>query len=169
MESKDSEARTTHGLPALFGPDDAAAILPEEIAPALLAVVLTTNRLMMLEALQAVPEARLTPPQFRILNFLLLNPGASVSAVAAHLGVRLPTASVMLVKLDTDGYIDRGRDPASRRLVRLVLTPHGQATIGAVRRAVFSRIDRARQQMSEADQQAVRQALPALRRLLQQA
>ena len=169
METQEPEAQASHGLPALVGLEDAAAVLPAEIAPALLAIMLTTNRLMMLEALQAVPEARLTPPQFRILNFLLLNPGASVSAVAAHLGVRLPTASVMLVKLDTDGYIDRGRDPASRRRVRLVLTAHGQATIGAVRRAVFSRIDRARQQLSEADQQAVRQALPALRRLLLQA
>ena len=129
--------------------------------------MLTTNRLMMLEALRAAPDARLTPPQFRILNFLLVNPGTSLSGVAAHLGVRLPTASVMLVKLETDGYVDRSRDPSSRRRMQLVLTDQGRTSITSVRQALFDRIDRAREKLSAAEQEAVRQAVPALRRLFQ--
>ena len=167
MPNSDLPEPNPHGLPALL----ASAELPDPsgdgTAAALLALVLTTNRLMMLEALRAVPAARLTPPQFRILNFLLVRPGASLSEVAAHLGVRLPTASVMLVKLGRDGYVDRSRDPASRRRMRLVLTEQGRATILTVRQALFQRVDRARQKLSADEQDAVRQAVPALRRLFE--
>jgi len=140
-----------------------------EPAEALLSVVLATNRIISAEALRAAPALRLTPPQFRILHYLLTAPGASLSDVAAHLGVRLPTASVMLVKLGEEGYVHRARDPASRRRMRLVLTEKGRASLLRVRDILFRRLTEARATLTHAERDAVDAAMPALRRLLDQA
>lgn len=153
----------------LSSPDalaDAAA--REELPPALLAMMMTANRVMAMEAVRAVPDGRLTPPQFRILNYLFVAPGASLSEVAAYLGVRLPTASVMLVKLAAEGYVLRSRHPNSRRRMQLVLTEHGQAVTASVRGALFGRLRAGLDRMEEADRVALQAAMPALRRLLSQ-
>ncbi|MBL6454304.1 MarR family transcriptional regulator [Belnapia sp. T6] len=139
------------------------------IAPALLGLVFTANRLMSQEALRIVPEVELTPPQFRILNFLLNNPGCSLSDVATSLGVRLPTASVMLVRLGADGLVSRSRDPISRRRMQLALTEHGRTVILAVRRALFARIEARLEGISEEEKAALHRALPALHQLFAEA
>lgn len=111
--------------------------------------------------------ARLTPPQFRILNFLLGSPGASLSAVAAHLGVRLPTASVMLVKLGTEGLVVRARDPNSRRRMHLVLSEEGRAAVLQVRDSLQHRLVAARSRLPVEDQRDLDRALPILLRLFE--
>jgi DNA-binding MarR family transcriptional regulator len=149
---------------------EAIAALParEDLPPALLAMMMTANRIMAMEAVRAVPDGRLTPPQFRILNYLYVSPGASLSEVAAYLGVRLPTASVMLVKLAAEGYVLRSRHPNSRRRMQLVLTEHGQQVTTSVRTALFNRLRNGLDRMEEAERAALHQAMPALRRLFSQ-
>ena len=137
----------------------------EDLPPALLAMMMTANRIMATEAVRAVPDGRLTPPQFRILNYLYVAPGASLSEVAAYLGVRLPTASVMLVKLAAEGYVLRSRHPSSRRRMQLVLTEHGQAVTTSVRSALFSRLRHGLDRLEESDRNVLHEAMPALRRL----
>ena len=110
----------------------------------------------------------LTPPQFRILNYLLVAPGASLSEVAAYLGVRLPTASVMLVKLAAEGYVLRSRHPTSRRRMQLVLTERGQEITVSVRTALFSRLRAGLDRLEAAECMALQDAMPALRRLFAQ-
>ncbi|MBK1661970.1 MarR family winged helix-turn-helix transcriptional regulator [Paracraurococcus ruber] len=140
----------------------------EDLPPALLAMMMTANRIMAMEAVRAVPDGRLTPPQFRILNYLFVAPGASLSEVANYLGVRLPTASVMLVKLAAEGYVLRSRHPASRRRMQLVLTEHGQQVTASVRGALFGRLGAGLERLEEADRAAIQDAMPALRRLFAQ-
>jgi DNA-binding MarR family transcriptional regulator len=65
-------------------------------------------------------------PQMQALGFLRLNPGASLSELAAHLGVGLPTASTMVSRLVAMGQVDRRDDPAERRRTLLRLTPQGE-------------------------------------------
>lgn len=140
----------------------------EELPPALLAMMMTANRIMAMEAVRAVPDGRLTPPQFRILNYLYVSPGASLSEVASYLGVRLPTASVMLVKLAAEGYVLRSRHPNSRRRMQLVLTEHGQEVTTTVRSALFSRLRAGLDRLEEADRAAIQQSMSALRSLFAQ-
>src|SRR5690349_1495795 len=140
----------------------------EDLPPALLAMMMTANRIMATEAVRAVPDGRLTPPQFRILNYLLVAPGASLSEVAAYLGVRLPTASVMLVKLAAEGYVLRSRHPNSRRRMQLVLTERGQEVTTSVRTALFSRLRTGIDRLEESDRAVLQEAMPALRRLFAQ-
>ena len=109
-----------------------------------------------------------TPPQFRILNYLLVAPGASLSEVAAYLGVRLPTASVMLVKLAAEGYVLRSRHPTSRRRMQLVLTERGQEVTISVRTALFSRLHAGLDRLEESERGVLQEAMPALRRLFAQ-
>jgi len=140
----------------------------EDLPPALLAMMMTANRIMATEAVRAVPDGRLTPPQFRILNYLFVAPGASLSEVANYLGVRLPTASVMLVKLAAEGYVLRSRHPTSRRRMQLVLTERGQEITVSVRTALFSRLRAGLDRLEAAERMALQDAMPALRRLFAQ-
>lgn len=140
----------------------------EDLPPALLAMMMTANRIMATEAVRAVPDGRLTPPQFRIMNYLLGAPGASLSEVAAYLGVRLPTASVMLVKLAAEGYVLRSRHPTSRRRMQLVLTERGQEVTTSVRTALFSRLHAGLARLEETERGIIQDAMPALRRLFAQ-
>lgn len=151
--------RSAHPLPIL----GAAEGTPEH----LLMLMMASSRLMMLEAARAVPELRLTPPQFRILNYVYRCSGTSLSQVAAQLGVRLPTASVMLVKLAEDGLVTRDRDPASRRRMRLELTDKGRAAIERVRETLFARLTTRLEGLTPEARRAVDAALPALERLFQ--
>ena len=157
---------TAPSLPIL-APDDAIDGGParEALPPALLAMMMMANRIIATEAVRVIPDGKLTPPQFRILNYLLIAPGASLSEVANYLGVRLPTASVMLVKLAAEGYVLRSRHPMSRRRMQLVLTEQGQEMTEAVRTALFARLHTGLDRLDPADRTLVQDAIPVLRRL----
>jgi DNA-binding MarR family transcriptional regulator len=145
---------TTHPVPAYRRPEG----LPEH----LLLLMMASSRLMMLEAARAVPELRLTPPQFRILNYVFRHPGTSLSQVAAQLGVRLPTASVMLVKLAQEDLVTRERDPASRRRMQLLLTDKGTKVMEKVRANVFARMETRLAQLQDEPRADLERAMPAL-------
>src|ERR1044071_9972883 len=70
-------------------------------------------------------------PQLQALGYLRVNPGASLSDLAWHLGVALPTASTLVSRLVTMGQVDRRDDPAERRRALLRLTAKGDAQLTA--------------------------------------
>lgn len=135
---------------------------PEGLPEHLLLMMMASSRMMMLEAARTVPDLRLTPPQFRILNYVYRHPGTSLSQVAAQLGVRLPTASVMLVKLAQEALVTRERDPASRRRMQLHLTEKGAQVMAGVRANVFARIEARLLVLGEAARADLERAMPAL-------
>jgi DNA-binding MarR family transcriptional regulator len=65
-------------------------------------------------------------PQYRTLMYLRRTPGASLSEVAEHLGITLPSTSKLVNVLVERGLIDRQSCPADRRRITLMLTPKGQ-------------------------------------------
>lgn len=77
--------------------------------------------------------AGLSVPQFRTLLYLRRNPGSDLSSVAEHLGASLPAASEMISRLVRDGLATRVQDPASRRRVRLGLSPEGEQALAESR------------------------------------
>jgi len=80
----------------------------------------------------------LSMPQFRALAFTYRNPGGSLSAVAEHLGVTLPTASAITDRLVRHGLLARATDPKERRRITLTLTPEGLALYQRARVATRS-------------------------------
>jgi len=79
--------------------------------------------------MRAAAPPGLSVPLFRALIFSRSRPGASVSELAAHLGVTLPTASVTVDKLVEQGLLQSLDAPGSRRTRALHLTPTGRAAV----------------------------------------
>lgn len=77
--------------------------------------------------------ASLSLPQFRTLVFLRRNAGASLSAVAEHVGLTPPSASKMLDGLIARNLASRQESLADRRRVTLGLTVQGRAALKKAR------------------------------------
>ncbi len=109
-------------------PDRTLATLLERIV--LAGVGLTTRALA-----EAAPGTDLTFPQWRVIVVLGEHAnGATVSAVAARIGVTVPATSRQLQRLARRGLVEIRPDEQDRRAVRARLTGNGRAT----RRAIFA-------------------------------
>jgi DNA-binding MarR family transcriptional regulator len=104
-------------------------------------------------------------PQLQALGFLRLKPGASLSELAAHLGVGLPTASTLISRLVSLEQVDRRDDPAERRKTLLRLTPEGQAQFEAALADSQADLAEMLETLSARDLNRVCQALAVLRKL----
>lgn len=71
----------------------------------------------------------LSIPQFRALLRISRRPGVSLSDVAEHLGLSLPTTSKLIDRLVGRGLVTRQSAADDRRRVTLALTEAGQATL----------------------------------------
>ncbi len=78
-------------------------------------------------------DSRLSVPQFRCLNFIDRVPGSTVGAVAAFLGVTMPTASAMADRLVRAGHLVAFGDEDDRRRSRLRISSAGKALLEQVR------------------------------------
>lgn len=87
--------------------------------------VLQTMRLIRAE-MRGYCGDQLSVPQFRTLSYIYKNPGASLSDVATHLGVTLPTMSRIVDKLVERQLVAREGDPENRRRLILHLMPEGK-------------------------------------------
>ena len=74
----------------------------------------------------------LAPPHLRLLGMLAARP-CSLSELAERHGVSRPTASNSVSALVARGWVQRRRDPADRRRVRLELTPEGRRVLQRTR------------------------------------
>ena len=71
--------------------------------------------------------------QLRTLAFLDRNPGAPLSAVAAHVGLTLPSMSTQVSNLVASDLLSRITLPTDRRYVALHLTERGAVILATVR------------------------------------
>jgi DNA-binding MarR family transcriptional regulator len=102
-------------------------------------------------------------PQLQALGFLQQNPGASLSELAAQLGVGLPSASALVSRLVVAGQVDRQDDPAERRRALLTLTPQGEAEFAAAIEAGRAELSDRLRALPAKDLTRVTQALSVLR------
>ncbi len=71
-------------------------------------------------------EAGISPSQLAFLNYLTLNPGCGIQAMASGLKLSKPTVSIGVSQLEESGFLVRQPDPQDGRAVQLFLTPEGQ-------------------------------------------
>lgn len=83
---------------------------------------------------------QLSVPQFRTIAYLYRNPGASLSQVAEHIGVTLPTMSRIVDRLVDRRLVLREYDPDSRRRLTLHITPKGLDLFETVRERTLQQI-----------------------------
>jgi DNA-binding MarR family transcriptional regulator len=71
--------------------------------------------------------------QLRALNFLRRNPGATLSVLAEHVGLTLPSMSSQVSGLVARDLIDRSVSAEDRRFVTLTLTENGKSLLETAR------------------------------------
>ena len=107
-----------------------AAAPEEEAARAVLETVPLVMRAIRARMRERRPEA-ISVPQFRALVYIRRHPGTDLSAVADQVGTSLPAASELVARLVRQQLVVRETDPASRRRIRLTLSPSGLAGLEA--------------------------------------
>lgn len=82
----------------------------------------------------------LSVPQFRALLYVSRHTGASLSDVAEHLGLTLPSTSKLVNRLVERALLTRASAPDDRRRMILAITPEGQRVLDAAAQATRARL-----------------------------
>jgi DNA-binding MarR family transcriptional regulator len=143
---------------------EAMTVSPEACALEILDVVPLVMRTLRAE-MRRYRGPGLSVPHFRVLAFLSANTGASLSDVADHLGLRLPSMSTLVAGLVERGLVTRATSAVDRRRVTLALTSRGQSTLDAARQATLQRLAECLAPLPAHDRTMVVQGLEALRHI----
>jgi DNA-binding MarR family transcriptional regulator len=115
--------------------------------------------------MRAASVAELSVPQFRTLRFLDCRRGCSLSDLAEHIGLSLPSASKLVQLLLTRGYVHREIDPIDRRRTILAPTPKGKRVIKIARQATQEFLAEQLSELSEDRRSEVIAAMQTLRKV----
>ena len=102
-------------------------------------------------------------PQFRTLAFVYKNEGASLSEVADHVALTLPTMSMLVDGLVVRGFISRREDPEDRRRMTLTLTRDGRARFESAREATMTYLEQRLRQLSASERATITASMRILR------
>jgi DNA-binding MarR family transcriptional regulator len=114
---------------------------------------------------RASAELPLTMQQFTVLGSLEGGPRRMTELATEH-GVRMPTMTVQVNRLEREGLAERRADPADARRVLVRLTPTGRARLRAARTARTRYLADRLSGLSAADQAAIDAALDALAKVV---
>ncbi len=139
---------------------------PEEVACEVLEVVPLLMRAIR-EQMRSHRAAEVSVPQFRALAFIEKHPGTSLTDVAAHIGLTLPSMSKLIDGLVERKLAKREFDAVDRRRVTLGLTPRGRAVLQAARDSTHAYLAGVLAQLEPAERATVIQAMEYVRPLFQ--
>jgi DNA-binding MarR family transcriptional regulator len=105
----------------------------------------------------------LTVPQFRTLGFIDRHTGASLSEVAEHIGLTLPSMSKLVDGLVGRKFVTRQTHAADRRRVTLALTARGHAMLASARESTLASLAGCLGPLAESDLETVIRAMKILR------
>jgi DNA-binding MarR family transcriptional regulator len=109
-------------------------------------------------------DGELSAAQLSTLKMLLHN-GVRVGEIARNLGVKVPSATEQIIKLEKAGLAHREPDPDDSRAVRVVLTGEGRAAVDSAnerRNAVMAKI---LVTLSDIEREALAAALPVIEKI----
>lgn len=109
-------------------------------------------------------DSAVTAPQLAVLGSLA-GGGRRMSELAAEHGVRMPTMTAQVNRLERDGLVARGADSSDARVVTAELTDAGRAALDAGRDARIGFLSERLDALSPDDRSAIAAALSALSRL----
>ncbi|MGI5167371.1 MarR family winged helix-turn-helix transcriptional regulator [Spirillospora sp. CA-253888] len=105
-----------------------------------------------------------TSQQASVLGSLEDGPRRMTELADEH-GVRLPTMTALVNRLERDGLAVRGRDASDARVVTVEITPAGAAQLRATRERRTEALAERIAALDEEQRAAIAAALPALDRL----
>ncbi|MFF4836100.1 MarR family winged helix-turn-helix transcriptional regulator [Streptomyces sp. NPDC001315] len=134
---------------------------PQELADALVGV----QRLMRRRLRAGLTVPRMRGAEVELLRLVETRPGIGVSDAAKELYLAGNSVSTLVNQLVRDGYLIRETDPADRRAARLLLTEAAEARLRAWQERRADLVRRHVSRLDETDREALRAAVPALRKL----
>jgi len=108
-------------------------------------------------------------PQFRTLAYLNRHEGTSLSDVAEHIGLTLPSMSALIDSIVMKGLVIRQTHPEDRRRMTLTLTERGRATLRVAHEAAASYLEERIGQLSATERATVIEAMQVLKRIFRRA
>lgn len=114
----------------------------------------------------AVMGNRLTPAQFKTLFMIRRMQPCKMSTLSEHSYVSTSSLTIMLNKMVKDGLVERLNDPADRRVVRVRLTPSGEALLRQVEAKNIGLLETKLASLPAAEKDKLIEFLPKVSRLL---
>ncbi|MCC3272637.1 MarR family transcriptional regulator [Arthrobacter zhangbolii] len=109
-------------------------------------------------------DTDLSSSQISVLR-MAAGDGMRVTGIARNLGVKVPSATEQIIRLEAAGLLLRSPDPADSRGVRVTLTPEGAKALAEGDRNRTALMADLLRQLSPEDRTALAAALPVIRRL----
>ncbi len=141
--------------------------IPEECARELLEVAPLVMRDMRAQ-MRSRRTPELTVPQFRTLLYVNQNKDSSLSEVACHMGLTLPSTSRLVDDLIKHSLMTREEHPADRRKVKLAVTPRGFSILEISRKGTLKYLAEKLRKISTEDRISIIKAMKAIREVLQE-
>jgi DNA-binding MarR family transcriptional regulator len=138
-----------------------AGVSPEDCAHELLEVIPLAMRDIRAQ-IRSSRRADLTMPQFRVLSFVDRNEGASLTEVAEHMGLTLPTMSKLIDDLFKKGLVQRMDQPVDRRRIKLVVTSLGVTIMETSRQGALTYLSKQLETVSAIDRGVIVEAMKTL-------
>jgi DNA-binding MarR family transcriptional regulator len=104
----------------------------------------------------------LSVPQFRTLSFINRNPETSLSHLAEHLGLTLPSTSKLIEGLVNQKLITRRESREDRRRLTLALTKNGEDILRIARQATQDHLKDILRELSADELSAIIRAMNLL-------
>ena len=101
-------------------------------------------------------------PQFRTMRFIQRNPESSLSDLAEHLGLTLPSASKLVDGLVKQKLVTRKESASDRRRLTLMLTQTGASIVDSARTSARIHLAEKLKYLSEDDLETISQAMQIL-------
>jgi len=108
-------------------------------------------------------DSNISIPQFRTLRFIQRNPDSSLSHLAEHLGLTLPSVSKLVDGLVKQKLINRKESTADRRKLTLVLTQAGAAIVDSARAGARANLAKKLVELPNDELETISQAMQLLR------
>ena len=135
--------------------DESAALLLADIVP------------LVMRAIRDEMRSRRSPdlslPQFRALLYIRRHPGTSLSDLAEHIGLTLPSISKMIDRLESRDLVTRRGAPDDRRRVCLELTALGKSTLQSASDSTREHLAERLSTLSPEERATIMQAMNSLR------
>src|SRR5215510_12926458 len=103
--------------------------------------------------------AELSIPQFRTLRFIQRHPDSSLSDLADHLGLTLPSVSKLVDGLVKQKLISRKESAEDRRKITLLLTETGASIVDSARADARANLAKKLKGLSDNDLETISQAM----------
>lgn len=110
------------------------------------------------------PEGELTAAQLSLLS-MISDGGLRVGDIAKNLGIKVPSATEQIIKLERAGTVTRQADPDDSRAVQVVITKAGTAAVESANQRRNAMVAGMLQELSTAEIEQLAAALPIISKI----